>query len=78
MPGRHYPRSLVLLVACLATFAINLDTNIVNVALPTLSRELRWDDNDYANVVFFFQLAYAIGYLGVGRLQPPGRIANAS
>jgi hypothetical protein len=31
---------LVLLVACLATFAINLDTNIVNVALPSLTRQI--------------------------------------
>jgi MFS family permease len=31
---------LVLAVVLLATFVINLDTTIVNVALPALSREL--------------------------------------
>ena len=33
-------RSLVLATVCLAAFAINLDTTIVNVALPDLGREL--------------------------------------
>ena len=31
-------RSVMLLSLCLAAFIINLDTTIVNVALPTLSR----------------------------------------
>jgi MFS family permease len=30
----------LLLVALLASFVINLDTTLVNVALPTLTREL--------------------------------------
>ena len=33
----------VLATVCLAAFAINLDTTIVNVALPDLGRELRRD-----------------------------------
>ena len=30
--------------------------------------ELRWSEIDYANIVFWFQTAYAIGYLGFGRI----------
>ena len=33
-------RLAVLATVCLAVFAINLDTTIVNVALPSLSRQL--------------------------------------
>lgn len=33
-------RYLTLATVCIAAFAINLDTTIVNVALPALSREL--------------------------------------
>jgi len=31
-------------------------------------RELSWDDVDYANVITAFQVAYAAGYLGMGRV----------
>jgi EmrB/QacA subfamily drug resistance transporter len=66
--SRHYPRSLVLLVACLATFAINLDTNIINVALPTLSRELSASTRDLQWIVDAYNLAFAALVLGAGSL----------
>lgn len=60
--------SLVLLVACLATFAINLDTNIVNVALPSLTRELGASTRDLQWVVDAYNLAFAALVLGAGSL----------
>jgi ACS family hexuronate transporter-like MFS transporter len=51
-----------------ATTINYIDRQVIGILKPTLGKELRWDDNDYANVVFAFQLAYAIGYVGMGRL----------
>ncbi|MBL7502561.1 MFS transporter [Frankia nepalensis] len=61
-------RYAVLTVACLATFAINLDTNIVNVALPSLSRELGASTRDLQWVVDAYNLAFAALVLGAGSL----------
>src|ERR1700730_13376542 len=36
------------------------------VLKPTLQAELRWTESSYADIVFWFQCAYAIGYLGFG------------
>ncbi len=58
----------VLLVACLATFAINLDTNIVNVALPSLTRQLGATTRDLQWVVDAYNLAFAALVLGAGSL----------
>src|ERR1700749_279787 len=58
----------VLLVACLATFAINLDTNIVNVALPDLNRELGASTRDLQWIVDAYNLAFAALVLGAGSL----------
>ena len=41
---------------------------MIGVLKPTLPAELGWTRGDYANVVFWFQAAYAIGYLGFGRI----------
>jgi ACS family hexuronate transporter-like MFS transporter len=52
-----------------AATAINyIDRQMIGVLKPTLSADLGWTETDFANVIFFFQLAYAIGYLGFGRV----------
>lgn len=52
-----------------AATAINyVDRQMIGVLKPTLSADLGWTETDFANVIFFFQLAYAIGYLGFGRI----------
>ncbi|MBB6229081.1 ACS family hexuronate transporter-like MFS transporter [Polymorphobacter multimanifer] len=49
--------------------AINyIDRQMIGVLKPTLSADLGWSETDFANVIFFFQLAYAIGYIGFGRV----------
>ena len=45
-----------------------VDRQMIGVLKPTLAAELHWSETDYANIVFFFQLAYAIGYIGFGRI----------
>jgi ACS family hexuronate transporter-like MFS transporter len=59
----------VIVALLFAATAINyIDRQMLGVLKPTLSTELGWNEIDYANVVFWFQTAYAIGYLGFGRI----------
>ncbi len=52
-----------------AATAINyVDRQMIGVLKPTLSGELRWTEADFAAIVFWFQLAYAIGYVSFGRV----------
>jgi EmrB/QacA subfamily drug resistance transporter len=51
-----------------AAFVINLDTTIVNVALPTLVRELHASDSQLQWVVDAFNLLFAGSVLAVGSL----------
>ena len=50
-----------------AATAINyVDRQTIGVLKPTLQVELKWTEVSYADIVFWFQAAYAIGYLGFG------------
>jgi|KBSSwiStaDraftv2_1062776.scaffolds.fasta_scaffold00483_28 ACS family hexuronate transporter-like MFS transporter len=50
-----------------AATAINyIDRQTIGVLKPTLQAELKWTETSYADIVFWFQAAYAIGYLGFG------------
>ena len=51
-----------------ATTINYLDRAVISLLKSTLSKELSWTENDYANIVIAFQLCYAIGFLGAGRL----------
>src|SRR5438067_797390 len=55
-------RTAVLLTLCLAAFTINLDTTIVNVALPTLVRDLGASTRQLQWIVD----AYALVFAGLG------------
>ena len=59
----------VIVALLFAATVINyIDRQMLGVLKPTLAADLRWSEVDYANVVFWFQTAYAIGYLGFGRI----------
>ncbi|WP_372857179.1 MFS transporter [Sphingomonas sp.] len=50
-----------------AATAINyVDRQMIGVLKPTISAELGWNDKTYADVIFWFQAAYAMGYLSFG------------
>jgi MFS transporter, ACS family, hexuronate transporter len=52
-----------------AATAINyVDRQIIGVLKPVLQTDFAWSEMDYADIVFWFQTAYALGYLGFGRL----------
>ncbi|WCT74742.1 MFS transporter [Sphingomonas naphthae] len=52
-----------------AATAINyVDRQMIGLLKPTISAELGWSETTYADVVFWFQAAYAIGYLSFGKV----------
>ena len=59
-------RYLVLATVCLAAFAINIDTTIVNVALPDLGRQLHATTRDLQWVVDGYNLTFASLVLTAG------------
>src|SRR5215475_7118266 len=61
-------RLAVLVTVCLAVFAINLDTTIVNVALPDLARELGATTRDLQWIVDGYNLAFAALVLIAGAI----------
>jgi MFS family permease len=61
-------KRLILISLLLAAFVINLDTTIVNVALPTLVRELHASDSQLQWVVDAFNLLFAGSVLALGSL----------
>jgi EmrB/QacA subfamily drug resistance transporter len=60
--------TLALVALLLAAFAINLDTTIVNVALPTLARELHASNNQLQWIVDAYNLVFAAFILAAGSL----------
>src|SRR5277367_730019 len=59
-------------VICAMLFAatsINyVDRQIIGVLKPVLQGEFGWSEISFGDMVFWFQAAYALGYLGFGRL----------
>src|SRR5438093_8493720 len=61
-------KPLILAALLLAAFAINLDTTIVNVALPTLLRELHASNSQLQWIVDAYNLVFAAVLLASGSL----------
>jgi EmrB/QacA subfamily drug resistance transporter len=61
-------KSLILISLLLAAFVINVDTTIVNVALPTMVRELHASNSQLQWVVDAFNLLFAASVLAAGSL----------
>ncbi|HYZ80923.1 MAG TPA: MFS transporter [Solirubrobacteraceae bacterium] len=61
-------KPLILVALLLAAFAINLDTTIVNVALPSLVRELHASNAQLQWVVDAYNLLFAASVLAAGSL----------
>ena len=45
-----------------------VDRQVIGILKPTLQKEFGWSELDYADIVFSFQLAYAIGFVFAGTL----------
>lgn len=62
--GNYRYRILALLM--FATTINYFDRSIIGVLYPTLKEMFGWTNTDYANIMVFFQIAYAIGMLTMG------------
>ncbi len=65
MKGKY--RYTILGLLFLATAINYIDRQIIGLLKPTLEKEFSWSEQDYANIVFWFQLMYAAGYMLAGR-----------
>jgi MFS transporter, ACS family, hexuronate transporter len=45
-----------------------IDRQVIGILKPTLQHEFGWSEIDYADIVFAFNLAYAIGLIAAGRM----------
>jgi ACS family hexuronate transporter-like MFS transporter len=43
-----------------------VDRQVIGILKPTLQTQFGWSEIDYSDIVFAFQLAYAIGFLFAG------------
>jgi ACS family hexuronate transporter-like MFS transporter len=59
-------------VVCAMLFIITtinyMDRNILGVLKPTIQGDLHFTETDFGNIIFFFSMAYAFGYAGMGWL----------
>jgi len=64
--GRY--RWVICALLFFATTINYIDRQVLGILAPTLQREIGWTEAQYGAIVSWFTLAYAIGYLGAGRL----------
>jgi MFS transporter, ACS family, hexuronate transporter len=77
-PGAHPPGGLaekvgkyrwtICALLFFATTINYIDRQVLGILAPTLQRDLNWSETDYSAVVSWFTAAYALGFLGAGRL----------
>ena len=76
-PARARPASNYRWVICGLLFVITtinyMDRNILGVLKPTIQGDLHFTETDFGNIIFFFSIAYAIGYAGMGVSHRQGR-----
>ena len=63
----HY-RWVICALLFFATTINYMDRQIIALLKPILQREIGWDEVGYSNIIFGFQLAYAIGLLFAGKI----------
>lgn len=51
-----------------ATTINYIDRQVLGLLAPTLQKEIGWTESQYGAIVSWFTAAYALGFLGVGRL----------
>jgi ACS family hexuronate transporter-like MFS transporter len=63
----HY-RWIICALLFFATTVNYVDRQVIGLLKQTLQGQIGWNEIDYSNIVFAFQLAYAIGLLFAGRI----------
>ncbi len=64
-PGRYVPAWVVLGIVCIGQFMVVLDASIVNVALPSIQRDLHFSTSNLQWIVNAYTLTFA-GFLLLG------------
>jgi len=63
-----YYRWVICALLFLAATVNYIDRQVIGILKPTLQAEFGWSEMDYADIVFSFQIAYAVGLVLAGRL----------
>ena len=63
----HY-RWVICALLFFATTINYIDRQVLGILAPTLQRDIGWNEAQYGAIVSWFTFAYALGYLGAGRL----------
>jgi ACS family hexuronate transporter-like MFS transporter len=63
-----YQRWVICALLFFAATINYIDRQVIGLLKPTLQAQFGWTEIDYADIVFAFQLAYAIGLLMAGKL----------
>src|SRR2546426_4143891 len=71
-PRRFGYRWTVCALLFLVTTINYVDRQVLGILAPTLQRELHWSESQYGDVVSWFSLVYAFGFLAAGRLLARG------
>jgi ACS family hexuronate transporter-like MFS transporter len=66
-PATNY-RWIICALLFIITTVNYMDRNILGVLKPTIQNDLHFSETDFGNIIFFFSIAYAIGYAGMGWL----------
>jgi MFS transporter, ACS family, hexuronate transporter len=66
-PGFGYRWTICALLFA-ATTINYIDRQVLGILAPTLQAEVGWSEADYGDIVSWFSFAYALGFLGMGRL----------
>lgn len=64
--GRY--RWVICALLFFATTINYIDRQVLGILAPTLEREIGWSEAQYGAIISWFTLAYALGYIGAGRL----------
>jgi ACS family hexuronate transporter-like MFS transporter len=67
-PPRFGYRWTICALLFAATTINYVDRQVLGLLAPTLQRELGWSESDYGAITSWFSFAYAMGFLGAGRL----------
>ena len=67
-PRTGYVRWIICGLLFFAATINYVDRQVIGILKPTLQGQFGWSEIDYADIVFAFQLAYAIGFLIAGRM----------
>jgi ACS family hexuronate transporter-like MFS transporter len=61
-------RWVICAILFFATTINYVDRQIIGLLKPVLQTQIGWNEIDYSNIIFAFQLAYAVGLLVAGRI----------